>query len=182
MNDYQKQFLDLYNPVHEAFARFCHAKAYGLLEPEDLISESVLCALEKFGTLKSHDAFLSFLFSIATNILHKKNRRLKFRGNYHESEAFVLKDEGIDAETRLDVVILYDALNQLPNAQKEALILFEISGFSIKEIADIQNARLSAVKQRLKRGRTALATLLKSDQLLNEPTDRKSTVLMTIFL
>lgn len=182
MNDYQKQFLDLYEPVHKAFARFCHAKAYGLIEPEDLISESVLCALEKFGTLKSQDAFLSFLFSLATNILHKKNRRLKFRGDFHESEAFVIKDEGIDAETSLDITILYEALNQLPNAQKEALILFEISGFSIKEIAEIQISKLSAVKQRLKRGRATLASLLKSNHLLNEPTDRKSTVLLSIFL
>ena len=125
---------------------------------------------------------MSFLFSIATNILHKKNRRLKFRGSYHESEAFVIKDEGIDAETRLDVAILYDVLNELPSAQKEALILFEISGFSIKEVASIQNVKLSAVKQRLKRGREGLATIFKSDQLRNESIDKKSSMLISIFL
>lgn len=182
MNDYQQQFLDLYEPVHESFARFCHARAYGLMEPEDLISESVLCALEKFGTLKNNEAFLSFIFSIATNILHKKNRRLKFRADFHESEAFVIKDEGIDAATRLDVAILYDALNELPKAQKEAVILFEISGFSIKEVAEIQKIKLSAVKQRLKRGREGLAAIFKSDQLKNESLDKKSSVLISIFL
>ena len=182
MNDYQQQFLDLYEPVHESFARFCHARAYGLMEPEDLISESVLCALEKFGTLKNNEAFLSFIFSIATNILHKKNRRLKFRADFHESEAFVIKDEGIDAATRLDVAILYDALNELPKAQKEAVILFEISGFSIKEVAEIQKIKLSAAKQRLKRGREGLAAIFKSDQLKNESLDKKSSVLISIFL
>ena len=182
MNDYQQQFLDLYEPVHESLARFCHARAYGLMEPEDLISESVLCALEKFGTLKNNEAFLSFIFSIATNILHKKNRRLKFRADFHESEAFVIKDEGIDAATRLDVAILYDALNELPKAQKEAVILFEISGFSIKEVAEIQKIKLSAAKQRLKRGREALAAIFKSDQLKNESLDKKSSVLISIFL
>ena len=182
MNDYQTKFLALYEPVHESFARFCHARAYGLMEAEDLISETVLCALEKFDKIKNDEAFLSFLFSVATNILHKKNRRLKFRAEYHESEAFVLKDEGIDAETRLDVAILYDALNELPKAQKEALILFEISGFSQKEIAVIQHAKLSAVKQRIKRGKEALAIILKSDQLKKEPSNKRSQVLMTIFL
>lgn len=181
MNEYQSQFLSLYEPVHESFARFCHAKAYGLMEAEDLISESVLCALESFKKLKNDDAFLSFLFSTATNILNKKNRRLKFKAEYHDADAFVLKDEGIDAETRLDVAILYDALNELPSAQKEALILFEISGFSIKEVAAIQNAKLSAVKQRLKRGREALANILKSDQLRSESVNKRSQVLMTIF-
>jgi RNA polymerase sigma-70 factor (ECF subfamily) len=182
MNDYQSQFLSLYEPVHKSFARFCHAKAYGLMEAEDLISDSVLAALEKFGTLKNKDAFLSFLFSIATNILHKKNRRLKFTAEYHESELFVIKDEGISAETRLDVTILYEALNELPKAQKEALILFEISGFSIIEVAEIQKIKLSAAKQRLKRGREGLSAIFKSDQLRNESTDKKSSVLISIFL
>ena len=182
MNDYQKKFLTLYEPVHESFARFCHAKAYGLMEPEDLISETVLVALEKFDKIKNDEAFLSFLFSVATNILRSKNRRLKFRSEYHESEAFTLKDEGIDAETRLDVAILYKALNELPETQKEALILFEISGVSLKEIAEIQNSKLSAVKQRLKRGRVALADIFKSEKLLNEPANKRSKLLLTIFL
>ena len=182
MNDYQKQFLALYEPIHESFARFCHAKAYGLMEAEDLISETVLCALEKFDTLKNDEAFLSFLFSIASNLLAKKNRRLKFKAEYHESEAFKLKDEGIDAETRLDVAILYGALNELSKVQKEALILFEISGFSIKEVAEIQKVKLSAVKQRLKRGRENLAIIFKSDQLRNESIDSRSKVLISVFL
>jgi RNA polymerase sigma-70 factor (ECF subfamily) len=182
MNDYQTKFLILYEPVHESFARFCHAKAYGLMEAEDLISETVLIALEKFDKIKNDEAFLSFLFSVATNILRSKNRRLKFKAEYNESKAFVIKEEGIDAETRLDVTILYKALNELPKAQKEALILFEISGFSLKEVAEIQHSKSSAVKQRLKRGRVALATILKSDQLKNEPENKRSQLLLTIFL
>lgn len=182
MNDYQQEFLKLYEPYHEAFARFCHARAYGLVEAEDLISESVLVALEKFNSLRDKKAFLSFLFSIASNLVKKKNRRLKFSGNYSESEAFTIQDEGIDAESRLDVAILYDALNQLPKDQKEALILFEISGFSIKEVAAIQSAKESAIRQRLKRGRDKLAAIFKSDRLKNESNDKRSNILASVFL
>lgn len=182
MNEYQKNFLALYEPIHESFARFCHARAYGLMEAEDLISESVLCALEKFNKLKNDEAFLSFLFSIASNILAKRNRRLKFKGEYFENDVFALKDESLDAETRLDVTILYEALNELSNAQKEALVLFEISGFSLKEVAEIQGVKLSAVKQRLKRGRENLAAIFKSDQLVEEPLNRRSSLLMSVFL
>lgn len=182
MNSYQKEFLDLYEPHHEAFARFCHAKAYGLVEAEDLISESVLVALEKFNSLKNKEAFLSFLFSVATNLIRNKNRKLKFSGKFHEKDAFVIKDEGIDAETRIDIAVLYDALNLLPSKQKEALILFEISGFSIKEVAQIQSSKESAVKQRLKRGRERLAIIFNSDRLKNESIDKKSNVLMSVFL
>ena len=92
MEKYQTTFLRLYEPVHESFARFCHARAYGLMEAEDLISESILCALEQFHQLKEEKAFLSYLFSIATNLLNKKNRRLKFGGTYNEKSANLIKD------------------------------------------------------------------------------------------
>jgi RNA polymerase sigma-70 factor (ECF subfamily) len=52
------------------------------------------------------------------------------------------------------------ALAQLPIAQKECIILFEISGFKIKEIAEIQSVSEDAVKQRLKRGRERLQEIL----------------------
>ena len=32
-------FLKLYEPIHESFTRFCAARAYGVLEAEDLVSE-----------------------------------------------------------------------------------------------------------------------------------------------
>ena len=70
----------------------------------------------------------------------------------------------IDANTNTDsdakVYLLHEALALLPDVQKEAIILFEISGFSIKDIMSIQNASESAVKQRLKRGRERLVALL----------------------
>jgi len=55
---------------------------------------------------------------------------------------------------------LHQALSKLPEVQKEAIILYEISGFSIKEIATIQDASEPAVKQRLKRGREKLVEIL----------------------
>ena len=56
--------------------------------------------------------------------------------------------------------MLHKALAILPENQKECIILFEISGFSIKEIMAIQNVSESAVKQRLKRGRAKLVEIL----------------------
>lgn len=178
----KREFLILYEPVHESFARFCHARAYGLIEAEDLISETVLTALENFNQLKNDQAFLSYLFSTATRILHKKNRRMKFRGAFDERQANHLVDQGLDADVRLDIEILYQALKTLPDKQKEALILFEISGFSIREVSDIQKASLSSVKQRLKRGRAALAFIFQSDQLAEESAGKRSQILMSVFL
>ena len=177
----KEEFLKLYEPVHESFARFCSARAYGLMEAEDLVSESVLKALENFHKLKDSKAFLSFLFSIASNIINNKNRRRKFKGEYKETVVEQIPEKGLDPELNYDISVLYHHLNQLPQPQKEALILFEISGFSIKEVAEIQKASESAVKQRLKRGRESLADMFKNDQLKHESVNSPSTVLMSLF-
>ena len=55
--------------------------------------------------------------------------------------------------------LLYDALSKLSSKERSAVLLFEISGFSVEEIRVIQNERsLSAVKSRLSRARKKLRT------------------------
>ncbi|MBI1838391.1 MAG: RNA polymerase sigma factor [Flavobacteriia bacterium] len=160
INSKQEEFLKLYEPIHDRFERFCRARVYGDMEFRDLMNETLLVAYEKFETLKSSQAFLSFLFSISVRILANQNRkksevRLEIDGS-------ILKKQDNHAQTDLEVEIyfLYESLAKLGDDQRESLILFEISGFSIKEIAEIQNASESAVKQRLKRGREKLTEIL----------------------
>ena len=47
-------------------------------------------------------------------------------------------------------------LATLPAVQREAVVLFELDGYSIVEIAAMQRASVSAVKSRLTRGRERL--------------------------
>jgi RNA polymerase sigma-70 factor (ECF subfamily) len=49
---------------------------------------------------------------------------------------------------------------QLPELQREALILFEYEGFALNEIAHIVNADVGVVKSRLHRARESLKRLL----------------------
>ena len=84
MTDQQKEFLALY--------------------------ESVLKALESFNKLRDKKTFLSFMFTIAKNIVNNKHRRLKFQGKYNEEDVYNIPDNGIDVETRHDVEILYQML------------------------------------------------------------------------
>jgi len=59
--------------------------------------------------------------------------------------------------------IVEDTLQTLPNTQKEAFTLHELEGFSIKEIAEIQNVNQNTV---LSRKRYAVAAL--KEKLVNE--------------
>lgn len=155
-------FMELYNPVHENFERFCRARVYGDTDFKDLMHDTIVIAYEKFDKLEDPKAFLHFLFGISIRVLANTNR--KQRLIHVTDEAQRIPDETMRADRNEDVHILYHALSQLPEAQREALVLFEISGFSIQEIAELQQAGISAVKQRLLRGRKALLELLNEEE------------------
>lgn len=155
----QDYFLKLYEPIHDRFERFCRARVYGNMDYEDLINETLLIAFQKINTLKSESAFLSFLIGISIRILanHHKKKKEDLIGDF---EHLNIEDVNENSSKDVEVYLLYKALNLLPDNQKECIVLFEISGFSIKEIMEIQQSSESAIKQRLKRARARLLELL----------------------
>lgn len=158
--DKQSAFMELYEPIHDRFVRFCQVRLHNSEEVHDLVNETLLRAYENFEKLRNKDAFLYYLFGIATRILNSQYRKKKFWGAYDATKNAQIADPCWDPSQKADVHLLYKALDELPSRQREALILFEISGFSIKEIQQIQDSKASAVKARLVRGRKKLAEIL----------------------
>ncbi len=152
------RFLRLYQSVHEPFERFCRVRVYGEMEPSDLVHETLLIAFDKFDNLKKEESFLSFLCGISLRILANANRKMRPENREILEDLSTQMEEGTDMRT--EHRLLYEALACLPTDQKEAIILFEISGFKIKEIAIIQEVSEDAVKQRLHRGRKRLLEIL----------------------
>ncbi len=158
--DKQQVFLKLYEPVHARLSRYCQVQVADYDEARDLMGETVLVAYEKFEGLRNHDTFLYFLFGIALNLVRKKRRKehlFKFFRQTNDFSALIIQQEGPEA---VDHILLNKALDHLSAEQREAIVLFEISGFSLEEISKIQDSGLSAVKQRLFRGREKLRKLL----------------------
>jgi len=155
----QKKFLALYEPNHQHLQRYCESILKDPVEAKDLVSETVLLAYERLDSLRKEKSFRYFLFGIARNLIRRQQRRKKFWGVFNTKKA-----EQISAKTQKamnpDVQLLYQALDQLPENQKEAIILFELVGYKIKEIAEIQATSISNVKQRLARGRKKLSHIL----------------------
>lgn len=58
---------------------------------------------------------------------------------------------------------LYEALNKLPSKERTSVLLFYMQGYSVKEIAEIQDTSQDAVKKHLSRGRNHLRGLLSTD-------------------
>ena len=162
----QNEFLALYEPIHDRFERFCRARVYGDLDFRDVMNESLLIAFSKFEKLTSRESFLSFLFGIAVRVIGnqlQKKKTERFNGN---EQYMAGQDDATNPSQQADVHFLFQALAELVDEQREAIILFELSGFSIKEIAAVQNVSEAAVKQRLKRGREKLTELLTYESTL----------------
>ena len=149
-NKKQKKFLTLYEPVHERFERFCRVRVYGQMEFRDLMNDTLVIAFQKFQELKSEKAFLSFLFGISIRVLSNANKK-KREVDYIDDTTLLNIPSDNRADSDAEIYMLYQALAKLPEEQKESIILFELTGFLIKEIAALHQVSESAVKQRLVR-------------------------------
>ena len=164
----QERFMQVYEPVHERFERYCKSRVYGEFHFKDIMHDTLVVAFEKFDEIKSTDVFLHFLFGTATRILanHRKKKRPEFvdqlKGKYEYSH-----NENDSIEQQFEINDLYKCLQELDQVTSECIILFEISGFSIKEIMGIQNSSEAAVKKRLSRGRMQLLALMQSLEIKN---------------
>jgi RNA polymerase sigma-70 factor (ECF subfamily) len=157
-----KRLIGLLGPIHEQAVatsrRLCRSAADG----DDLYQETVLRAFAKLHTLRNESRFRSWFFATLLS-RHRSRHRLRFwRRLVPLEEAFPPGRDpvGVDGSSwdeearRADRAAL--ALSALAAEQREAVVLFEIEGYSIEEIAALQQASIAAVKSRLTRGREKL--------------------------
>jgi RNA polymerase sigma-70 factor (ECF subfamily) len=155
----KKIFIELYDPIHSRFERFCKARVYGEMDYKDLMHDTIVIAFQKFDSNVEPKTFLSFLFGISIRVL-ANNKRRDVKNTAHQiylAQKDISYDQGFEKE---EIEHLYTALNLLSEIQKECLILFEIVGYSLKEIAELHRTNENTVKQRLRRGRMQLKSIL----------------------
>lgn len=165
-NRKQKAFLKEYGDIHENFVRFCRARARGVMSYEDLVSESTLRAYQHWEKIEKKASLKYFLFTTARNIILnavRKKTELSF-DDEHVDHA-VSSNTG---EQDMEIEYLYQQLDKLSDVKREGLILFEINGFSIKEIAKIQQISEGSVKVNLSRGRKELQALMIDEPKIHE--------------
>jgi len=129
-------------------------------EAEDVLQEALLKAFEHYRDLEHPERFRAWLFQIITRTFYSALRRafwkrflpIQTTPEVERMPAVYERPERYD-----DHWILRHALAQLPTKPRAALLLFEIGGFSLEEIATMQgDGSASAVKSRLSRARRTL--------------------------
>ncbi len=161
------------------------AGVYGLLyrltenteEASDLTQETFLSALTAIGGFRGESGLKTWLFRIAIN--HSRNR-FRWWKRRRRDITVSLDDEIGGGETRVQDTIsngsrdpeelailaqreraLMNALKELPDIFREAIVLCDLEGFSYEEIASTLGVNLGTVKSRIARGREELRRKLK---------------------
>lgn len=123
----------------------------------DAVSEAILKAWQKQATLRDEQRFETWLARILIRECIAIQRRQK------RMVPMETLPEAANAQQPCDYPELRDALDRLPQAQRVAVVLHYMEGYSVAEIAGILHTFQGTVVSRLHYARLALRELLKEE-------------------
>lgn len=145
------------------------------------MQDVLLSAFRHFDELRGPGKLQHYLLRAAHNrAVSLSRKRGKRPAALTEACTRRLRARGASPEQLMDVHLLYRAIDRLPQTQRRAILLFEIAGFSIREVATQLGKSEAAVKMLLQRGRAGLRRLLTDPQ--TGPSHRGELTLATLFL
>jgi RNA polymerase sigma-70 factor, ECF subfamily len=162
-------FEDLMRLCEPHIRRFLYGKTHDVQLTQDLCQETFLAAFRVITRMDGEKLrFASWVYKIALNQFHNELRRRKYvtvlpfsastgvgaSSSFEEyTEASLLTEDSFEYRV-LERDLVQRALAELPEASSTCLLL-DAEGFSYKEIAEITQDSLSAVRSRLSRARQA---------------------------
>lgn len=118
----------------------------------DVVQEASYKAFKSIGKLKNEKFFLTWLTRILIHcsyeVLNKKKKEIPIE---------IMKERNVDrTEQEIESLDLMEAINQLNEKHKDAIILFYFHDLPITEVAKIMNIPENTVKTYLSRGKEKL--------------------------
>ncbi|MFO7292106.1 MAG: RNA polymerase sigma factor SigM [Actinomycetes bacterium] len=128
----------------------------------DTVQDTFLTVFRKAGQFRGESQFSTWLYRVAVNTCYDHLRRRKRRPTEPLPEGFEPPDRHVDSalssvELRPD---LTTALASLSEEFRTTLVLADVEGFPIGEVARILDVAEGTVKSRLHRARKELARIL----------------------
>ena len=150
-------------------------------EAEDVAQEAFLKAYRALASFRGDSAFYTWLYRIAINtaknaLVSNRRRPVDFDLDLQDPEQYdrhaKLKEvdtpEGVLLTDEIRAVV-EEAMEQLPEDLRTAIVLRELEGLSYEEIAEAMDCPVGTVRSRIFRAREAIDKKLKP--LLDGPVD-----------
>jgi len=139
----------------------------------DALQEALISAFRRAGSFRGDDAVTTWLHRIVVNSCLDRMRSNKVRaadalpddleeragrGALSTADSDLTPDNAALASDRRRIVL--EALRTLPPEQRAALVLVDMEGYGVAEVAEILGCAVGTIKSRCARGRARLAPLL----------------------
>lgn len=169
-----------YRGLVERYQERVYTVVYGLVrnreDARDLSQEAFVRAYQNLKTFRVESSFYTWLYRIAMNTALDHLRRQKMRRHEAYEEGVATRETGSvmgdgahrDSPTRnLERKQLHArlmaALDELPEDQRQVIVLREVDGLSYKEISDVMEIPEGTVMSRLYYARRKLKSALSGD-------------------
>ncbi len=124
---------------------------------DDMVQDTIVKAWTNIDKFQRGTNLRAWLFTILRNTYYSSRRKLKREvadvdGTFSEKLSVKPAHDG-----RLQLADFRVAFEQLPDEQREALILVGANGFSYEEAAEMCNVAVGTIKSRTNRGRARLS-------------------------
>jgi RNA polymerase sigma-70 factor (ECF subfamily) len=166
--------MELLAPHHDraraTARRLCRSDADG----DDLFHEAVLRALDHLDELREAERFRAWFFAVLLSVHRARHRRRFWRRLLPLDE---VSSEPVAHEASGPAAVegaqrMARALATLASLEREAIVLFELEGFTLEEVAALQESSIPAVKSRLVRARARLRRHYERSERVSRPAAR----------
>jgi RNA polymerase sigma-70 factor (ECF subfamily) len=159
---FQKLYLRHLEPVRAQVQRLFGPSYEGL---DDVVQEVFLEAFRALPGFRGDSAFGTWLFRVAHNVAVSHLRRRAARPtNLLMLQSLRETLDEPDWDARRQVAALYAALDELSLEAREAFVLYELEGMSLRQVAELKQASINTVAAHVRRARERLRKLLSRPQ------------------
>jgi RNA polymerase sigma-70 factor (ECF subfamily) len=140
--------------------RYCARMTGSVIDGEDVLQDALTKAVESFASAGAIGNPEGWLFRVAHNtaldFLRRRNRQEALRSG---EEVDMIADPADTVQNREIASASLRTFMRLPVAQRSSVILMDVLGCSLREVCEVMDLSLPAVKAALHRGRTQLREL-----------------------
>ena len=173
---------EAFDQVVEDYSNQIFRLAYGIthdaMEAQDIIQDVLVTLFRKINEFQGKSSILTWLYRVTVNASLDRVRKRKRRSEILDLEEYLpkFKQDGHIAEDVVDwsqapldnllnreaMEKIKEAIDSLPEEMRVVLIMKDVEGFQLKQICDVLELSLPAIKSRLHRARMALRGILAS--------------------